>query len=38
MIVPVLPWFLGLWVHLKSRVNRLERTLVLAVRLSAPVW
>ena len=31
MIVPVLPWVLGLWVHLKSRANRLERTLVLAV-------
>jgi hypothetical protein len=31
MIIPVLPWVLGLWVHLKSRANRLERTLILAV-------
>lgn len=31
MIIPVLPWILGLWVHLKSRASRLERTLILAV-------
>jgi hypothetical protein len=31
MIIPVLPWILGLCVHLKTRANRLERVLILAV-------
>jgi len=31
MIIPVLPWILGLWVHLRTRATRIERVLVLAV-------
>lgn len=31
MIVPVLPWILGLWVHLRTRAGRLEKVLVWAV-------
>jgi hypothetical protein len=31
MIIPVLPWILGLYVQLKSRAGRLERVLILAI-------
>jgi len=33
MIIPVLPWILGLYVGLKSRAGRLERALIFAILL-----